>query len=37
MAITFALIPPDRWDMLCACTFVDHVQEPRFSFVAKIL
>ena len=29
--------PPDGWDMLCACTFVEHVQEPRFSFVAKML
>ena len=28
---------PDRWDMLCACTFDEHVQEPRFSFVANML
>ena len=27
---------PDIWDMLCACTFVEYVQEPRCSFVAKI-
>ena len=31
----YLCFPPDRWDMLCACTFVEHVQEPSLDLLPR--